>query len=135
MDALVLARVQFALTAMFHYIYPPLTIGMGVIIFIMATLRLKRKEPVYEEMLRFWVHLFGINFAVGVATGIVLEFQFGTNWAPYSRFVGDMTSSARLSPPKASSPSSLNRVFWPCWSLAGTRSPKGRTGSLRSWWL
>ncbi len=90
MNALVLSRVQFALTAMFHYIYPPLTIGMGVILFIMATLRLKRKEPVYDEMLRFWVHLFGINFAVGVATGIVLEFQFGTNWAPYSRFVGDI---------------------------------------------
>ncbi len=90
MDALVLSRIQFALTAMFHYIYPPLTIGMGVIIFIMATLRLKRKEPVYDQMLRFWVHLFGINFTIGVATGIVLEFQFGTNWAPYSRFVGDI---------------------------------------------
>ena len=64
MDALVLSRVQFALTAMFHYIYPPLTIGMGVILFIMATLRLKRREPVYDEMLRFWVHIFGINFAV-----------------------------------------------------------------------
>lgn len=90
MDALVLSRVQFALTAMFHYLYPPLTIGMAALILIIATIRLRRTEPVWDRMLRFWVHLFGINFAVGVATGIVMEFQFGTNWSRYSRFVGDI---------------------------------------------
>jgi len=90
MDALVLSRIQFALTAMFHYLYPPLTIGMAALLLILATIRLRRSEPVWDRALRFWVHLFGINFAVGVATGIVMEFQFGTNWARYSRFVGDI---------------------------------------------
>jgi cytochrome bd ubiquinol oxidase subunit I len=90
MSALLLARIQFAVTVMFHYIFPQLTIGLSAILVIMATLRLKRSDPVYDRMLKFWVHLFAINFAVGVATGIVMEFEFGTNWAPYSKFVGDI---------------------------------------------
>lgn len=90
MDALLLGRIQFALTAGFHFIFPPLSIGMAWLIFIMLTLQRRSKEEFYESMIQFWLKLFTITFAVGVATGIVLEFQFGTNWADYSRFVGDI---------------------------------------------
>ena len=90
MSALTLARVQFALTIMVHYLYPMLTMGLGVMLAIMATLRLRRPDEVWERMLRFWTHIFGVVFAGGVATGVVMEFEFGTNWAGYSRFVGDI---------------------------------------------
>ncbi len=94
MDAVLLARIQFALTIMFHYLFPPLTIGMGVVIVYLEAMYLKRREPVYESAARFWTQLFAVTFAVGVASGIVMEFQFGTNWAAYSRFVGDVFGAA-----------------------------------------
>jgi cytochrome bd ubiquinol oxidase subunit I len=90
MSALTLARAQFAVTVMVHYLFPALTMGLGVMLFIMASLRLRRPDPVHERMLRFWTHIFGVVFAGGVATGVVMEFEFGTNWAGYSRFVGDI---------------------------------------------
>ena len=90
MDALTLSRIQFGLTVGFHYIFPPLTIGLAAILVVLAWMRLKREEPVYDQLMRFWVRIFAINFAVGVATGIVMEFEFGTNWARYSRYVGDI---------------------------------------------
>jgi len=79
---------------MFHYIYPPLSIGLGVIILIMETMYMITKNPLYHQMTKFWVKIFGLNFAIGVATGIVMEFEFGTNWATYSRYVGDVFGSA-----------------------------------------
>ncbi|MEW6338787.1 MAG: cytochrome ubiquinol oxidase subunit I [Acidobacteriota bacterium] len=94
MSVLTLARAQFALTIMFHYIFPPLTIGLGVLMVAMEGLHLRTGDRVWESMARFWTRLFAVNFAVGVATGIVMEFQFGTNWATYSRFVGDVFGSA-----------------------------------------
>jgi len=94
MDVEILSRIQFAFTASFHYIYPPLSIGLGVILVIMEGLFLKTKNKLYHEMTRFWVKVFALTFAMGVATGIVLEFEFGTNWASYSRFVGDIFGSA-----------------------------------------
>ncbi len=94
MDLLILSRIQFALTIMFHYIYPPMSIGLGLIIVIMETMYMITKKPLYHRMTRFWVKMFGLNFAVGVATGIVMEFEFGTNWATYSRYVGDVFGSA-----------------------------------------
>jgi cytochrome d ubiquinol oxidase subunit I len=94
MDAVILARLQFALTIMFHYIFPPLTIGLGVLIVFMEGMYLRKKDPLYEAMARFWTQIFAVNFALGVATGIVMEFEFGTNWASYSRFVGDVFGSA-----------------------------------------
>ena len=94
MDVAILSRLQFALTAAFHYIYPPLSIGLGLILVIMEGLYLKTKNPLYHQMTRFWVRVFGLIFAIGVATGIVLEFEFGTNWSNYSRFVGDVFGSA-----------------------------------------
>jgi cytochrome d ubiquinol oxidase subunit I len=94
MDVELLARLQFALTIMFHYIYPPLSIGLGVALVIMQGAYLKTKDPLYRQMARFWTKIFALTFAVGVATGIVMEFEFGTNWATYSRFVGDVFGSA-----------------------------------------
>ncbi len=89
-----LARLQFAFTVGFHYIYPPLSIGLGVILVLMEGMYLKTKDPLYEQMTKFWVKVFALTFAMGVATGIVMEFEFGTNWATYSRFVGDVFGSA-----------------------------------------
>ncbi len=94
MDAELLSRIQFAVTAGFHYIFPPITIGLGVILVVMEGVYLKTKNPLFNQMTRFWVKVFGLNFAIGVATGIVMEFEFGTNWANYSRFVGDIFGSA-----------------------------------------
>jgi cytochrome bd ubiquinol oxidase subunit I len=89
-DAILLGRIQFGFTAGFHFIFPPITIGMAWLIFIMLTLQRRAEDDYYEPMIQFWLKLFTITFAIGVATGIPLEFQFGTNWADYSRFVGDI---------------------------------------------
>ncbi len=94
MDVEILARIQFAFTIMFHYIYPPLSIGLGVILVIIEAMWLKTGKIRYHNMARFWTRIFGLTFAIGVATGIVMEFEFGTNWATYSRFVGDVFGSA-----------------------------------------
>jgi cytochrome d ubiquinol oxidase subunit I len=94
MDVLTLARLQFALTISFHYIFPPISIGLGMILVAMEGSYLATKKPLYHAMTRFWVKIFGLVFAIGVASGIVMEFQFGTNWATYSRFVGDVFGSA-----------------------------------------
>ena len=94
MDVVFLSRLQFALTIMFHYIFPPLTIGLSLVVVYLLALRLKTGDAIYDTAARFWTKIFGINFAVGVATGIVMEFQFGTNWAVYSRYVGDVFGSA-----------------------------------------
>src|SRR5665648_230555 len=84
------SRAQFALTAMYHWIFVPLTLGLGVIISVMETCYFKTGNPEWKRITKFWMTLFGINFAIGVATGIILEFEFGTNWSNYSWFVGDI---------------------------------------------
>jgi len=94
LDLLLLSRFQFAFTVMFHYIFPPLTIGLGVIMVGIEGMYLKTKNPQYEAMARFWTKIFAVNFPMGVATGVGMEFEFGTNWAAYSRFVGDVFGSA-----------------------------------------
>jgi cytochrome d ubiquinol oxidase subunit I len=94
MDIELLARIQFAFTIAFHYIYPPLSIGLGLILVIMEGLYLKTGRELYHQMTHFWVKVFALTFALGVATGIVMEFEFGTNWATYSRYVGDVFGSA-----------------------------------------
>lgn len=94
LDLVELSRAQFALTVMFHYLFPPLSIGLGLLMVIMEGLYLRTGDPQYEAMTRFWTRIFAVNFAVGVASGITMEFQFGTNWAAYSRFVGDVFGSA-----------------------------------------
>ena len=94
MDVEILSRIQFAFTIAFHYIYPPLSIGLGLIMVIMEGMFLKTGNKDYEILARFWTKIFALTFGIGVATGIVMEFEFGTNWATYSRFVGDVFGSA-----------------------------------------
>ncbi len=94
MDVEILARIQFAFTIAFHYIYPPLSIGLGLILVIMEGLYLKTGNRIYEQAVRFWIRIFALIFGIGVATGIIMEFEFGTNWATYSKYVGDIFGSA-----------------------------------------
>ena len=84
------SRAQFALTAMYHWLFVPLTLGLSFIIAFMETLYVRTGDPEWKRITEFWMTLFGINFAIGVATGIILEFEFGTNWSNYSWFVGDI---------------------------------------------
>ena len=84
------SRAQFALTAIYHWLFVPLTLGLAVIMGIMETIYYRTGEPFWRDVAKFWQKLFGINFAMGVATGIILEFEFGTNWSNYSWFVGDI---------------------------------------------
>lgn len=94
LDPLMLSRIQFALTIMFHYIFPPLTIGLSVLMVLIESMWIISGKALYESMAKFWTKIFAVNFAMGVATGIVMEFEFGTNWARYSKFVGDVFGSA-----------------------------------------
>ncbi len=91
MDSIVdLSRLQFAITAMYHFLFVPLTLGMTWLLVIMETIYVITDNKIYKDMTRFWGKLFGINFAIGVTTGLTMEFQFGTNWAYYSHYVGDI---------------------------------------------
>lgn len=94
MDVEILSRIQFAFTIAFHYIFPPLSIGIGLMLVIFEGLYLKTSDKTYEHLTRFWLKIFAIIFGIGVATGIIMEFEFGTNWAVYSKFVGDIFGSA-----------------------------------------
>ncbi len=93
MDIVLLSRIQFALTAAFHFIFPPVTIGMGLLIFLNEYRFYRTGDEVYKSISKFLIKIFAILFASGVATGIIMEFQFGTNWSRYSEFVGDIFGS------------------------------------------
>ena len=90
LDVVELSRLQFALTALYHFIFVPLTLGLSFVLVIMETTYVVTGKEVYKDMTKFWGKLFGINFALGVTTGIIMEFQFGTNWSYYSHYVGDI---------------------------------------------
>src|SRR5512135_722622 len=90
MDPLGLARLQFAITTIYHFFFVPLTLGLSILVAIMQTAYVRTGDETYKRMTLFWGKLFLINFAMGVVTGIVQEFQFGMNWSQYSRFVGDI---------------------------------------------
>lgn len=90
MDPLILARLQFAVTTIYHFFFVPLTLGLSIFVALLETLYVRTGKTVYKEMTKFWGKLFLINFAMGVVTGIVQEFQFGMNWSEYSRYVGDI---------------------------------------------
>ncbi|MGA7953438.1 MAG: cytochrome ubiquinol oxidase subunit I [Gloeobacterales cyanobacterium] len=92
-DTVVLSRMQFAVTAIFHMLWPVLTTGMGIYLVIVEGIWLKTRNPVYYHHARFWAKLYVLNFGIGVASGIPMEFQFGTNWAPFSEAVGDFFGS------------------------------------------
>ena len=85
-----LSRLQFAMTAMFHFIFVPLTLGLSFLLAIMESVYVMTGKEIYKQMTKFWGKLFGINFAIGVATGLTMEFQFGMNWSYYSHYVGDI---------------------------------------------
>ena len=87
-DALLLHRIHFAFTVTYHYLFPQLTMGLALLIVILKTIAIRKNDPVYDEAARFWARIFGINFIMGVVTGIPMEFQFGTNWAQFSRMTG-----------------------------------------------
>ena len=93
MDVLMLSRLQFAAATFFHFLFVPLTLGLSILIAIMETIYVRTGDEDYRRMAKFWGKIFLINFAVGVVTGITLEFQFGTNWSRYSRYVGDIFGS------------------------------------------
>ncbi len=93
MDPVLLARIQFAVTAAFHFLFPPMSIGLSLMMVVSEWKYLKTRNPLYEKIAKFWTKVFALTFAVGVATGIVLEFEFGTNWANYARYVGDIFGS------------------------------------------
>jgi cytochrome d ubiquinol oxidase subunit I len=85
-----LSRLQFAMTAMYHFLFVPLTLGLSILVAIMETVYVMTNRPIWRQMTKFWGTLFGINFVLGVATGITMEFQFGMNWSYYSHYVGDI---------------------------------------------
>ena len=89
-DVIDLSRLQFALTALYHFLFVPLTLGMSILLAIMETVYVMTKRDIWRQMVKYWGVLFGINFVLGVATGLTMEFQFGTNWAYYSHYVGDV---------------------------------------------
>lgn len=94
MDVLMLSRIQFAFHTCFHYLFPPISIGLGLMLVIMEGMYLKTNSQKYKEMTNFWIKIFALVFALGVATGLVQTFAFGTNWSKYSRYVGDVFGSA-----------------------------------------
>jgi cytochrome d ubiquinol oxidase subunit I len=93
MDVEILSRIQFAFTITFHYIYPPLSIGLSIALILMEAMYLKTKDLLWQKMTKFWLKVFAMTFALGVATGIPLMFSLGTNWSRYSRFVSDVSGS------------------------------------------
>ena len=93
MDAELLSRIQFALTASFHFIFPPLSMGLGLMLVVIGIVYVRTKDPKWRRLSFFWVKVYGLIFALGVATGVVQEFEFGMNWADYSRFVGNVFGS------------------------------------------
>src|SRR3954469_14069899 len=90
LDLVNVSRLQFAATALYHFLFVPLTLGLSWILVIMESVYVMTGRQIYKDMTQFWGKLFGINFAMGVATGLTMEFQFGTNWAYYSHYVGDI---------------------------------------------
>src|SRR5262249_24568943 len=88
MDSEIIHRFQFGFTVTYHYLFPQLTMGLALLIVVLKTIALQRNDLVYHQAARFWAKIFGINFVLGVVTGIPMEFQFGTNWSHFSKFAG-----------------------------------------------
>lgn len=123
MDPLILARLQFAITTVYHFFFVPLTMGLSIIIAVMETLYVSTGNETYKRMTKFWGKLFVINFAIGVVTGIVQEFQFGMNWSEYSRYVGDIFGVPLAI--EALSAFFLESTFLGIWLFGWEKVPKG----------
>src|SRR5215211_7753204 len=126
-DAIFISRLQFAFTIVYHYLFPQLTMGLALLLVVLKTLYLRRGDETYNKALRFWGRIFAITFVVGVVTGIPMEFQFGTNWAAFSAFAGDII--AQTWPWRAPSPSSSSRPSLGSSCSASAASARGCTGS------
>lgn len=123
MDALALSRLQFATTTIYHFFFVPLTLGLSILVAIMETMYVRTGDEVYKRMTKFWGKLFLINFAMGVVTGLVQEFQFGMNWSEYSRFVGDVFGAPLAL--DALLAFFLESTFLGIWIFGWDRLPKG----------
>jgi cytochrome d ubiquinol oxidase subunit I len=123
MTALALARWQFAITTVYHFFFVPLTLGLSILVAVMETLYVRTGNEEYKQMTKFWGKLFVINFAMGVVTGIVMEFQFGMNWSEYSRFVGDVFGAPLAI--EALSAFFLESTFLGIWIFGWEKLPKG----------
>lgn len=129
MDTLLLSRLQFAAATYFHFLFVPLTLGLSILIALMETRYVRSGDEIYRRMARFWGKIFLVNFAVGVVTGITLEFQFGTNWARYSKYVGDVFGS--LLAIEATVAFFLESTFIAVWAFGWKRlSPKTHAISI-----
>ena len=122
MDALTLARCQFGITTIYHFFFVPLTLGLSLLVALMESIYVRTGNETFKRMAQFWGRLFLINFAMGVVTGIVQEFQFGMNWSTYSRFVGDIFGAPLAL--EALLAFFLELTFWASGSLAGISSLK-----------
>src|SRR5512143_956293 len=131
MDTLALARWQFALTTIYHFFFVPLTLGLSILVAVMETLYVTSGNAVYKRMTQFWGSLMLINFAMGVVTGIVQEFQFGMNWSQYSRFVGDIFGAPLAI--EGLLAFFLESTFLGLWIFGWDRLPKGL--HLASIWI
>jgi len=125
MDVLMLSRLQFAAATFFHFLFVPLTLGLSVLLAIMETTYVRTGNEEYKKMVRFWGRIFLINFAIGVVTGITLEFQFGTNWSRYSQYVGDIFGS--LLAIEATVAFFLESTFIAVWAFGWKRLSPRRT--------
>ena len=114
-----LSRWQFALTAMYHFIFVPLTLGLSFLLAIMESVYVMTGKEIYKQMTQFWGKLFGINFAIGVATGLTMEFQFGMNWSYYSHYVGDIFGAPLAI--EGLMAFFLESTSWGCSFLSGTK--------------
>jgi cytochrome d ubiquinol oxidase subunit I len=129
MDVLMLSRLQFAAATFFHFLFVPLTLGLSILIAIMETIYVRTGDEDYRRMAKFWGKIFLVNFAVGVVTGITLEFQFGTNWSQYSRYVGDIFGS--LLAIEATLAFFLESTFLAVWAFGWNRlSPRLHAGCI-----
>lgn len=131
MDVIMLSRLQFAAATFFHFLFVPLTLGLSILLAIMETIYVRTGDEEYRDMARFWGKIFLINFAIGVVTGITLEFQFGTNWSRYSEYVGDIFGS--LLAIEATVAFFLESTFIAVWAFGWKKlSPKGHAVTI---WL
>src|SRR5512138_1994964 len=131
MDTLMLSRMQFAAATFFHFLFVPLTLGLSVLVALMETKFARTGDEDYRRMAKFWGKIFLINFAIGVVTGLTLEFQFGTNWSRYSQYVGDIFGS--LLAIEATVAFFLESTFIAVWTFGWKRlSPKAHAVTI---WL
>ena len=132
-SALLIHRLHFAFTATFHYLFPQLTMGLALLIVVLKTLALRTSNEIYNQSARFWAKIFGINFILGVVTGIPMEFQFGTNWSHFARVTGGVIGQPLVMEGVFSS--SLNPHSWDFFCLAKNASAPKDTGGPPSWYF